>query len=300
MAKLKYCLRSMRLRTLPLSLAGIAMGAFLAASQGPVSALTVSLLVLTTAALQVLSNLSNELGDSLSGTDAAGDRQGMRYSMMDGGLTAGDMKSLIAGAAAVSAVSGTLMIYSAFGSLFCLEAVAFILLGAAAIWAAMHYTLGSHPYGYRGLGDLFVFIFFGLATVAGGYFICSRSCDVLPAVLPACAIGLFSVGVLNVNNIRDMRTDAATRVTVAIRLGGKRARIYQTVLISGGFLCMSAFCLVFRPAATTWMFLLSLPLFALHLKGVWTRSEKDLDPMLPLLVMSSFAFALLSGIGMLF
>ena len=201
------------------------------------------------------------------------------------------MKGLIASVAAACCLSGLLMVYCSFGELLAWTPILLLLLGAAAIWAAMHYTLGKHPYGYRGLGDIFVFIFFGLVSVAGGYFVCAHS---LPALifLPASAIGFFSVGVLNVNNIRDMRSDVATRVTVAIRMGERRARIYQTVLIAAGWVCILSF---------PWprcLFLLTLPLYALHLKGVWTRTDRALDPMLPLLVLSTFALSLLAGIGL--
>jgi 1,4-dihydroxy-2-naphthoate octaprenyltransferase len=131
-------------------------------------------------------------------------------------------------------------------------------------------------------------------------------------LLPASSIGFFSVGVLNVNNIRDMRSDAATRVTVAIRLGERRARIYQTVLIAAGWVCMLIFMGLAPQGATIlpfvdsssllwmrWLFLLTLPFYALHLKGIWTRADRALDPMLPLLVLSTFALSLLAGIGLL-
>ena len=291
----KACLRSMRLRTLPLSLAGITLGVLLAAGEHGFSFLTVALLALTTVSLQILTNLSNEWGDTLSCTDRS-DRQGIRYSLQDGEITIPEMKRLIGCMAVLSCVLGAGMIWSAFGTLLALLPVAFLALGAAAVWAAMHYTLGKNPYGYRGLGDVFVFIFFGLATVCGGYFLTCLEWS-WGILLPASAIGCFSVAVLNVNNIRDMKSDAATRTTVAIRLGERRARVYQTALIAAGWVLMTVFSL--QPPVSGWRFLyvLALPGFFLHLKGVWTLHDKALDPMLPLLVMSSFTFALLGGIG---
>ena len=291
----KACLRSMRLRTLPLSLAGITLGVFLAAGERSVSPLTVALLALTTVCLQILSNLSNELGDTLHGTDRS-DRQGIHYSIQDGEMTVPEMKRLIGVMAVLCCLFGFGMVWSAFGSPLKPLALSFLALGAAAVWAAMHYTLGKNPYGYRGLGDIFVFLFFGLATVCGGYFLTGLHWD-WRILLLAAAIGCFSVAVLNVNNIRDMKTDAATRTTVALKLGLRRARIYQTVLICAGWASMTAFCLL--PPVNPWRFLsvLSLPGFILHLKGVWTREDRALDPMLPLLVLSTFAFALLGGIG---
>ena len=288
----------MRLRTLPLSLAGIVLGVLLAASEHRVRPLTVLLLALTTVCLQILSNLSNELGDTLSGTDRS-DRQGIRYSLQDGLMSIRDMKRLIGCFAALSCVLGFGMVWSAFGTVFAPLPLAFLVLGAAAVWSAMHYTLGKHPYGYRALGDVFVFVFFGLATVCGGYYLSGLHWD-WSILLPAAAIGCFSVAVLNVNNIRDMKSDAATRLTVALKLGERRARIYQSCLIAAGWLLMTLFCLTCGKLSP-WRFayLLSLPGYILHLKGVWTRRDRELDPMLPLLVISTFAFALLGGIGAL-
>ena len=286
----------MRLRTLPLSLSGIVMGVFLAAADYRIDALTVIFLALTTVCLQILSNLSNELGDTLHGTDTA-ERQGIHYSIQDGEMTVHQMKRLIGVMVALCCLFGLLMIRFSFGKLFDWKPMAFVVLGAAAIWAAMHYNLGKDPYGYRGLGDLFVFLFFGIVTVCGGYYLCAHEFPSWIIILPAAAIGCFSVGVLNVNNIRDMKTDAATRVTVAIRRGGKRARIYQTVLIVLGWACMLAYCSLRFFSIWHYLFVLTLPLFVLHLRGVWTREGRALDPMLPLLVMSSFLFSLLAGIG---
>ena len=292
----KACLRSMRLRTLPLSLSGIVLGVLLAARDHDFSVLTVILLALTTVCLQILSNLSNELGDTLSGTDRA-DRQGIHYSIQDGEMTVPQMKRLIGVMVALCCVFGLLMIKFSFGKVFDWHPMTFVVLGAAAIWAAMHYTLGENPYGYRGLGDLFVFLFFGIATVCGGYFLCAHEFPSWILLLPATAIGCFSVAVLNVNNIRDMKTDAATRVTVAMKLGGRSARIYQTALIALGWAAMLAYCALRIFSIWHYLFVLTLPLFILHLRGVWTRDGRALDPMLPLLVMSSFLFSLLAGLG---
>ena len=286
----------MRLRTLPLSLSGIVMGVLLAAADYRIDALTVVFLALTTVCLQILSNLSNELGDTLHGTDTD-ERQGIHYSIQDGEMTVPQMKRLIGVVAVLCCVFGLLMIKFSFGKIFDWHPMAFVILGAAAIWAAMHYTLGKIPYGYRGLGDLFVFLFFGIATVCGGYFLCAHEFPSWIILLPAAAIGCFSVAVLNVNNIRDMQTDAATRVTVAMKLGGRRARIYQTVLIVVGWVCMFVYCALRFFSIWHYLFVLTLPLFVLHLRGVWKRDGRALDPMLPLLVMSSFLFSLLAGLG---
>ena len=289
----------MRLRTLPLSLAGVLMGSLIAIARYRVGWTVVLLVCLTTVCLQILSNLSNELGDVFSGTDTA-ERQGPGYGLNSGELTIAGMKRLIALFVVLCCISGTAMVKVSFGTLLCPAALALLLLGACAIVAAMRYTLGRNPYGYRGLGDFYVFIFFGLVSVLGSYFVCTHSLDSWLLALPASAIGFFSMGVLNVNNIRDMATDAPNRRTVALRLGMRGARIYQTVLICLGWACMLAYCLLaLAPCWKNWLFIAVLPLSALHLRGAWTLRDRALDPMLPLLVLSTFALSLLFGAGLM-
>lgn len=297
--KISVCLKSMRLRTLPLSEAGVLLGTFIALSKSGTWFWTIFFLILTTALLQIVSNLSNELGDTLHGTDTADSRQGMHYSIMDGDMTVPQMKRLIAVMVVLCCLSGLAMIWFSFGTFFALESVALVVLGAAAIWAAMHYTLGSNPYGYRGLGDLFVFIFFGLVSVCGGYYVCSHDLGNLLVLLPGAGIGCWSIGVLNVNNIRDLKTDALTRTTVAMKMGERGARVYQTVLVLLGWALMILYTALTAQGWKPWLFLVTLPLFILHLRGVWNRKDRALDPMLPMLVMSSFITSLLMGIGIL-
>lgn len=295
---LKASMKSMRLRTLPLSLAGVILGVTLAADKTDVSPWTAALIFLTTVCLQILSNLSNELGDTLNGTDSA-DRQGPKYALGSGDMTIGDIKKLILMFIGLCVISGLAMIQVSFGSLFKTESICLEALGAAAIVGAMKYTLGKNPYGYRGLGDVFVFIFFGLVSVLGGYYVAARELPSLIMLLPASAIGCFSVGVLNVNNIRDMKTDAVNRVTVAIKLGMKGARIYQTILVTLGWALILVFCAVYDFAPGHYIFIITIPLYIKHLQGVWTRSERALDPMLPILVISTFFLSILAGAGFL-
>jgi 1,4-dihydroxy-2-naphthoate octaprenyltransferase len=295
--KLKASLESMRLRTLPLSMAGVLLGILLAVADWKVDLWTAVLIVITTVCLQILSNLSNELGDVLRGTDTA-ERQGPQYGLNSGEMTIRDMKVLIGIFVGLCIVFGTAMTWRAFGTLWGMTPILVLMLGAAAIMGAMKYTLGHNPYGYRAKGDIYVFLFFGLVAVMGAYFVCTKGVGLhWKLLLPAAGIGCFSVGVLNVNNIRDMKTDAANRVTVAIKLGAHRARIYQTVLICLGWVCMAAYCLLCWPSWWHWLWVLTLPLYVLHLRGVWTREDRALDPMLPLLVLSTFALSLLMGIG---
>lgn len=287
----------MRLRTLPLSLAGVLLGLMLAAADYHVGWAVFLFTALTTVCLQILSNVANELGDTLRGTDSA-NRQGPAYALVQGYLTVRDFKIMIAVYIVLCIVFGLCMIYFSFGTLLSLESILLMLLGAAAISGAVRYTLGKNPYGYRGLGDVYVFLFFGLVAVLGSYFVAAHTLH-WRILLPAFSIGAFSIGVLNVNNIRDMESDAATRVTVPLKIGEKNAKIYQSALIVLGWAAMTAYASlrIFDP--WHYLFVLSLPLFILHLRGVWKRTGRALDPMLPLLVMSSFLFAILAGLGFL-
>ena len=295
MNKFRAAVASMRLRTLPLSTGGVILGILLATADFKVDLWVAVLIVLTTVYLQILSNLSNELGDVLHGTDTE-DRQGPQYGLNSGVLSIGEMKVLIGIFVALCIISGTAMTLLSFGTLWDITPILVLLMGAAAIMGAMKYTLGRNPYGYRGLGDVYVFLFFGLVAVMGSYFVASHTLF-WRLLLPGAAVGCFSVGVLNVNNIRDMKTDAANRVTVAIRLGERKAKIYQTVLIVLGWLFMLVYCQLRMFSWWHYLFVITLPLFILHLRGVWKREGKQLDPMLPLLVMSTFLFCLLAGIG---
>ena len=313
MADILPYIASMRLRTVPLSLSGVILGTLLSYVYFDIhpSWMTLLFLGLTTVSLQILSNLSNELGDVLHGTDTE-DRQGPQYGLNSGRMTIKAMRIEIGIFVVLTLVFGLSMIYFALGSLFTLRSFILLLLGIAAIRGAMHYTLGDNPYGYRGLGDLFVFIFFGLVSVTGAAFVVTKGDAFIyenfawELFLPAVTIGLWSIGVLNVNNIRDMKTDAANRVTVAIKLGERRAKIYQTILIVLGWLAFTAFFIITyrlavlngRLTSLSWyhfLWLLPLPLHILHLSGVWKRHDRELDPMLPLLVMSTFLFAILAG-----
>lgn len=295
MGKFKYYLKSARFRTLPLSLAGIITGIGLAWADYEINWLTASLVALTAVCLQILSNVSNEYGDLLHDTDRD-DRVGPQYSY--GKISDKDYKGMIIFWIAASCASGLGMIFSSYGTLMQLEPVMLLILGVFAIMAAMRYTLGNNPYGYRGHGDIAVFTFFGLATVLGSYFIVAHEIPSWYLILPASAIGLFSVAVLNINNIRDMKSDAETRVTVAIRLGEREARIYQTLLVCGGWAMMIVY--VFGCRIFDWwhaLFVITLPVYVIHLFGVWKKSGKELDKYLPMLVMATFLLAICIAAG---
>lgn len=297
MNKIKAIVKSLRLRTLPLSLAGVILGMSLAAADYRVSLAAALLTALTTVCLQILSNLANELGDVLHGASSEL-RQGPRYGLDSGELSVRDMKRLVALFVLLCVASGTAMIKCSFGTLLSFDSVCLMMLGAAAIGAALKYTLGRNPYGYRGLGDIYVFIFFGLVSIMGGYFVTAHTFGSW-MLFPAAAMGFFSTGVLNVNNIRDIEADRDTRVTVAMKLGERRAKIYQTVLIALGWACMLAYCSMRFFDPRHYLFIISLPLFVMHLISVWKNTGKGLDRSLPLLVMASFLFSVSAGAGFL-
>ncbi len=295
MSKFKAAIFSMRLRTLPLSLSGVVLGLMLAMKTHEASLWLIVWLLLTTVCLQILSNLSNELGDFLRGTDGE-QREGPMYSLAQGAISVSDFKMLIALFVVLCCGFGAAMVWTSFGTFWAWQPVMMLVLGVAAIWAAMHYTLGKNPYGYRGLGDVFVFIFFGLVSVLGAYYVVAHTFDSWSLLLPTVTIGCFSVGVLNVNNIRDMESDAATRITLPLKIGEVNAKIFQSILIALGWLCMVLFTLITYTSLWNLLYFITLPLFMIHMNMVWKRKGKELDPALPLLVISTFVFAVLAGI----
>ena len=293
MSKFNAYLRSFRLRTLPLSVAGIVLGTMLAASDGAFHAGRFALALLTVLLLQILSNVANELGDTLRGTDSD-ERQGMVYSLQSGEISIAAMKRLIIWLVALSALSGVALVATSFEALFSREGVVMLVLGALAIVAALGYTLGRHPYGYMGLGDLFVFLFFGLLSTIGGYFLMCWQVD-WRVVLPASACGLWSVGVLNINNIRDIESDRKNRVTIPILLGERGAKIYQCVLELLPFVLLTAYCHL-RQSPYPYAILVFLPLYVVHLYGVMRASGRELDPRLPQLSLLTIAACVAFGV----
>jgi 1,4-dihydroxy-2-naphthoate polyprenyltransferase len=290
-------LAAMRPRTLPLAIACIGMGGFLAAARGFFRWEIVALCVLTAVFLQILSNLANDYGDAVHGADAAG-RIGPVRVVQSGLITPQAMRLAIGVFALLSALSGLTLVWLAFGAEGLLLVALFVLLGALAIGAAVTYTAGSKPYGYAGLGDIAVLIFFGWVAVLGTYFLQAQSLA-WTLWLPATAMGLLSVGVLNVNNIRDLASDAkAGKRTVPVRLGPRRARIYHLVLLVTAVLL--AFIYTFIEYHSPWqlLFLLSLPLLIGNMRGVWQSERPDQTaPYLKQMVMTSLLFALTFGLG---
>lgn len=279
-------IQSLRLRTLPLSMSGIILGSGLAyADLSSAFCLTTFILALcTTLCLQILSNLSNELGDAEKGTDSD-QQQRAAYGLQSGAITVLQMKRMIGLFIGLSVAFGTALIWTAFGTLICWQSLVFLGLGALAIVGAMTYTLGRHNYGYKGFGDLGVFLFFGLLSTMGAYWLQTQAMT-WDVTLAAVAIGLPCVGVLNLNNIRDMQNDIAHgKRTFASQLGPEGGRIYHTMLLVG--------CLAILTDLGHWWPLLVIPVWAWHLWFVWTHTDR-LDKQMPVLMFTTLIVAVLA------
>ena len=295
---MKAWISAFRLRTLPLALASIGMGTFLAAANGAFDLGIFLLCALTTIFLQVLSNLANDYGDSIHGADSA-ERVGPSRAVQTGAITKSAMKKAIAICGLLAFLSGIALIYVAFG--ISLNFWIFLGFGLLAIAAAITYTAGYRPYGYAGLGDLSVLIFFGFIAVLGSAFLFEKVVY-WEYMLPALSVGLFSVGVLNVNNIRDIESDtSAGKRSIPVRIGRKKAVLYHWTLLTLGVLSSLFYVLTTQVSALKLLFILTVPLFivnALAAKNKLTASE--LDPYLKQMALSTLAFVLLFGLGQLF
>ncbi len=294
---MKAWISAFRPRTLPLALSCIGMGAFMAAANGYFSATVVGLCVLTTLFLQILSNLANDYGDSKHGADSV-HREGPMRAVQAGHIQARHMKKGMLVFSLLSLVSGLLLLWVAFGTEGLMLFLVFLALGLASIWAAINYTAGDKPYGYAGLGDVFVFVFFGLVGVLGTYFLQAQELQPL-VILPALVCGFFSTAVLNVNNIRDINSDKlAGKHSIPVRLGPKKARIYHLLLLLGGVLCAFAYVLLTYESPWQFLFILALPLVAVNGLNVWRKqTSKELDPYLKQMAITTLLFVLLFGIG---
>ncbi len=275
---------SLRLRTLPLSVSGIILGTGLAYSFH-FQLSTFILAILTTLSLQILSNLCNELGDALKGTDA--DQHGREaYGLQTGTITMQQMKHMILLFIGLCILFGTALVICAFRLQPPItDTLVFLGLGALAIVGAIKYTLGKHSYGYMGLGDLGVFLFFGLLSTIGAFYLQTQTVT-WEVVACGAAIGLPCVGVLNLNNIRDMANDRIHgKHTFASLLGATGARIYHTMLL--------VICLTLFVRYGHWWTLAIIPVWAWHLWFVWTHTD-HLDRHMPVLMFSTLIVAILA------
>ena len=173
----------------------------------------------------------------------------------------------------------------------------YLTLGIGAIVAAIKYTMGTNPYGYFGLGDLFVFIFFGLVGVFGGYYLFNQEIKMI-FLLPAISCGLLSVGVLNVNNIRDISSDQkAGKRSIPVIIGKEKAIIYHGFLIIGSFISAIVFVIILKTSFFGFAFLGLGPIFFYHLKAVKGNENSRLDGELKKLAFATLFFVLLLGFG---
>lgn len=252
----------------------------------------------TTVFLQILSNLANDYGDAIKGTDNEG-RVGPMRTVQSGRITQAQMKNATILFATLSLLSGVVLLYFAFGDKLLLTLV-FFVFGLAAIAAAIKYTMGKHAYGYKGWGDLFVFLFFGLIAVVGTWFLNTLQWR-WDTLLPASAMGFLSTGVLNLNNMRDMENDLASgKKSIAGLFGYPKARIYHTFLLLFAFVLALIYVLLHYQNGWNLLFLLTLPLFFKDIVTIFNTDDKSLlDPFLKKLALSTLLFSVLFGMGLL-
>lgn len=295
MSNIQSWIKAARLRTLPLALSSVAMGAVVAAQEPTFNAPAAWMAGLTTLLLQILSNFANDLGDSSSGIDND-QRVGPKRTVQSGEISRKSMAMAVFVTAALAFSSG-LFLLLAFSDLTANQILLFIGLGLAAIAAAITYTIGKKPYGYFGLGDLFVFLFFGLLGVAGTFFVSSGLFrgDVL---LPAAAMGLWSTGVLNLNNLRDHANDRFSgKHTIVVKLGYHNALLYHAFLVMMPFVLLSIFVTGRSGSLISYSFLIAIVPFISDLRAVLRmRNPAGLDPYLKKLAIKTMLVTLVFGI----
>lgn len=271
------------------------MGTFLAVREESFDVLILLLTLLTTLFLQVLSNLANDYGDAASGVDSQ-DRVGPERAVQSGKIHKNQMKRALFVFSGLSFSSGLLLLLYVFPDQWS-ALLLFLAIGVAAIWASIKYTVGNNPYGYAGFGDIFVLLFFGFVGVIGTYFLFTKTFH--PQVLlPAFSSGLLAVGVLNVNNIRDIVSDkAAGKKSIPVRLGKERATVYHFLLLAIALASVLIYCLSNELPIWSYMFLVVSPLLLINAKAVRTLDGIALDPYLKQLALSTLIFTILFGIG---
>lgn len=286
-----------RLRTLPLALSCILMGSFLASATGAFRWDIFSLCVLTTVFLQILSNLANDYGDSIHGADSA-DRKGPSRAVQSGAISAKKMRTAVFLFTFLSLTSGVLLLAVSFGSDW--KAILYFFgLGVLSILAAIAYTVGKRPYGYVGLGDFSVLIFFGLVGVMGSYYLFTKSITWIE-LLPALSCGFFSMAVLNINNIRDIESDRkAGKFSIPVRIGRDNAIVYHWMLLLLGAAAAFVYTLLKFQSPWQLLFVLSLPLLLRNGLAVSKKPAADLDPFLKQMALSTLFFVLTFGVGLL-
>jgi 1,4-dihydroxy-2-naphthoate octaprenyltransferase len=307
---MKDWIKAARLRTLPLSLSGIIMGSFIAKwklyGEGGIWDWKIfALALLVTLLYQVLSNYANDYGDGVKGTDAKRINEAESRAVASGRITARQMKNAVILFSILSFIATVILLYVAFIPKYMNEFYVFIGLGVASILAAIGYTVGKKPYGYMGLGDLFVFIFFGLVSVCGSYFLFTKtfSWDIL---LPGAAVGMLSMAVLNLNNMRDIESDRLSgKNSFALRLGFRNAMIYEMILLQLPLILILVFLGIngFIESKNYYVFIvmiLLIPFAKLRRKIMSVKEPKELDQYLKQVGILTFTMAVLTAIGLNF
>lgn len=305
---MKKWIEASRLRTLPLSISGIIMGAFIARwrllGQGQFWDWRIFVLaILVTLLYQILSNFANDYGDGVRGTDALRTNEAESRAVASGKISAKEMRRAIVLFSILSLVATVGLLFITFYPNYWIEFGFFIGLGVACILAAIGYTMGKKPYGYLGLGDIMVFIFFGLVSVGGSYFLFTKSWswDIL---FPASAVGLMSTGVLNLNNMRDIESDALSgKKSLALRLGFKNAMIYQIILLQLPLILILIFLGVngFFQSKNYYAFLvmvLMFPMTKLRRNIIQIKEPKKLEPYLKQVGIMTLMMAILLAFGL--
>ncbi len=306
---MKHWIQAARLRTLPLSVSGIIVGSMYSFAH-PTSKIFIytavfswrifAFAILTTLGLQILSNFANDYGDGIKGTDNA-DRVGPKRALQSGVISPIAMKRAIILTAALTLISAMLLIYFAFRYTNIGYSLFYLGLGILAIASAIRYTVGNTAYGYRGFGDLFVFIFFGLVSTLGVNFLYSKQLD-FDLFLPATAIGFLSVGVLNLNNMRDEASDRkSNKNTIVVKIGGGKAKKYHYFLIVSAMVLVLVFAILSKYQLAQYLFLLAYIPLTKHLLRVSQNQEpENLDPELKKLALSTFALSILLALCMIY
>lgn len=289
-------LAATRPRTLVLAVAGVALGTLLAAGDGRLRPITAVLTLLTAVLLQTLSNLANDYGDSVHGADDH-TRVGPERAVQSGRVTRSQMLRAVLLSAALAASCGFALVFSAVPAIGTGAALVMLGLGAAAVWAAWAYTGSERPYGYLGLGDVMVFLFFGPVAVLGTYYLQAGTMPLLHT-LPAAAFGALATAVLNVNNLRDLEGDrAAGKLTVPVRVGPRGGRLYHLALLASAPLLALVATLVQWRSPWQLLFILTAPALASLYRQVRARHGAELDPLLKRTALVALAFALAVGLG---
>lgn len=315
---LKHYIQAARLRTLPLSISGIIVGSTLArfitgkhvdtdglftccfgCFHRQTNYIIFILAILTTIGFQVISNFANDYGDGVKGTDN-NQRIGPERALQSGKITPKQMLRAIIFTSILTFILALLLIYTAFGKDNFLYTILFLILGISSIAAAIKYTMGKNAYGYSGFGDVFVFLFFGLLSVCGSYFLYAKQLNFI-VFLPAISIGLLSTAVLNLNNMRDIKNDkSANKNTLVVKMGSEKAKKYHYFLIIGSFITVLTYTIITFYSIKQFIFLIAfIPIFK-HLLFVIKNNEPvKFDPELKKLALSTFLFAILFGIGLI-